>query len=173
MKKIAVFGKPGSGKSILCRHLAAATAIPLHSLDAILYNKNGQQLERNSYDKIHAGLIASDRWIIDGFDLMGTFNQRLDAADTLIYIDLPYYVCYYFVTKRLLTGFVVTPAGWPQGSSMIKGSLQSYKVLKHCPKFWNDDLLQTLKNKSTDKSLHIIRSIEDLNSFVDIHISGN
>ena len=173
MNKIAVFGKPGSGKSTLCRNLAAATGIPLHPLDAILYNKNGQQLERNSYDKIHADLIASDRWIIDGFDLMGTFNQRIDAADTLIYIDLPYYLSYYFVTKRLLKGLVITPVGWPQGSSILKGSLQSYKVLKHCPKFWNDDLLQKLQNKSTDKSLYIIRSIEDLNSFVDMHISGS
>ena len=31
------------------------------------------------------------------------FNARLDAADTLIYIDLPYSVSYWFVKCRIIT----------------------------------------------------------------------
>ena len=39
MKKIVVFGKPGSGKSTLSKKLAAATGIKLHALDSIVYKK--------------------------------------------------------------------------------------------------------------------------------------
>ncbi|WP_290517344.1 hypothetical protein [Alcanivorax sp.] len=41
MKKIAVFGKPGSGKSTLSKALALATGIQLHQLDSIVYKKMG------------------------------------------------------------------------------------------------------------------------------------
>lgn len=170
MKKIAVFGKPGSGKSTLSKRLASATGIKLHALDSILYKKNGDLVDRKTYDEEHESILSSDSWIIDGFGPMESFNKRLDVADTLIYIELPYPVSYWLVTKRLLKGLIVKPEGWPDGSSVLKGSLESYKVLKLCPKFWNDNFMRKLDNISTNKSLHVIRSVSELNSFVDKNV---
>lgn len=167
MKKVAVFGKPGSGKSILSKKLASATGIKLYALDSILYKENGDLVDRNMYDEAHENILSSDSWIIDGFGPMGSFYKRLESADTLIYIDLPYLVSYWFVTKRLLKGWFVKPEGWPEGSSILKGTLEGYKVLKLCPKFWNDNFMQSLEKISTNKSLYIIRSLSELNSFVD------
>ena len=76
---------------------------------------------------------------------MSSFNRRLEEADTLIYVDLPYFVTYWLVTKRFLKGLLVKPEGWPEGSSILKGTLESYKALKLCPKFWNDSFLQKLE----------------------------
>lgn len=171
MKKIAVFGKPGSGKSKLSKNLAASTKIQLHQLDSILYKKNGDQIDRDSYDKHHQDILASSDWIIDGFGPMGSFNQRLDAADTLIYIDLPYFVSYWLVTKRLIKGLFIKPEGWPEGSSILKGTLVSYKTLKLCPKFWNDDFSKRLEEISSNKSLYVIKSISELNNFIDKHVA--
>lgn len=167
MKKIAVFGKPGSGKSTLSKNLASATNIRLHALDSILYSKNGNLVDRKTYDEEHENILSSESWIIDGFGPIGSFDKRLDAADTLIYIELPYVISYWLVTKRLLKGLVVKPEGWPDGSSVLKGSLESYKVLKLCPKFWNDGFMQRLEKMSVNKSLYVIRSISKLNRFVD------
>ena len=167
MKKVAVFGKPGSGKSILSKKLASALGIELHALDLIVYKKNGDQVERKTYDQAHENILSADSWIIDGFGPLESFNKRLDVADTLIYIDLPYVVSYWLVTKRFLKGLIVKPEGWPDGSSVFKGTLASYKVLKLSPKFWNDGFLQKLGKISTNKSLHIIRSVSELNRFVD------
>jgi len=170
MKKIAVFGKPGSGKSTLSKNLASATGIDLHQLDSILYKKNGAQVDRQSYDRAHRKILSCDSWIIDGFDIIEAFYTRIDAADTLIYIDLPYIVSYWFVTKRLLKGLIIKPEGWPEGSSIFKGTLQSYKTLKLCPKFWNDDFLQKLEKLSTNKSFYLIRSVAELNRFIDENV---
>lgn len=169
MKKIAVFGKPGSGKSILAKRLASASGIPLHALDLIVYNKDGSLVDREIYDQAHQSILSSESWIIDGIGPIDSFHKRLDVADTLIYIDLPYSVSYWLVTKRLLKGLVVQPEGWPDGSSVLKGTLASYKVLKRCPNFWNDRFMQKLEKISTDKSLHVIRSVSELNSFVGIN----
>ena len=163
MKKVAVFGKPGSGKSTFSKRLASVTGIPLHPLDSIVYKKNGDLVDRQTYDKEHGNILSSDSWIIDGFGPMGSFNQRLDAADTLVYIDLPYFVSYWLVTKRLLKGLLIKPEGWPEGSSVLKGSLESYKTLRLCPQFWNDDFLKKLEQYSANKSLYVIRSLSELN----------
>ncbi|MCW9059867.1 MAG: adenylate kinase [Gammaproteobacteria bacterium] len=167
MNKIAVFGKPGSGKSTLSKNLASVTGIKLYPLDSIVYKSNGEMVDRKTYDSEHEKILSSDSWIIDGFGPMESFYNRLDAADTLIYIDLPYIFSYWFVTKRLLKGMFIKPEGWPEGSSVLKGTMQSYKTLRLCPKFWNEGFMRKLEEISNNKSLHVIRTIYDLNSFVD------
>lgn len=169
MKKIAVFGKPASGKSTLSKKLAFATNIKLYPLDAILYTANGEEISRDSYDAAHKRIISSPEWIIEGFapmNCLNSFDDRIEAADTIIYIDLPYVVSYWLVTKRLLKSLYVKPEGWPEGSSVLKGTLTSYKVLRHCPKFWNDDFLVRLQKLAKNKSLYVIHSIAELNNFV-------
>ncbi|CAN8139922.1 Topology modulation protein [uncultured Thiomicrorhabdus sp.] len=165
MKKIAIFGKPGSGKSTLSKKLSAQLAIPLHPLDSIIYNANGETVDREIYDCEHNKILASESWILDGFGPIDSFYQRLECADTLIYIDLPYPLSYWLVTKRLLKGLIVKPEGWPDGSSVLKGSMQSYKMLQLSPKFWNPDFSQRLTTYAEGKNLYIIRSITELNRF--------
>jgi adenylate kinase family enzyme len=165
MKKVAIFGKPGSGKSTVSKALAAATGIELHQLDSIQYQANGELTPRAAFDTAHQEILNSDSWIIDGFGPLSAFNQRLEAADTLIYIDLPYAVSYWFVTKRCLKGVFVKPDGWPEGSSVIKGTIQSYKTLKLCPQFWNNDFLSRLELVSKGKKLHVIKTVSELTNF--------
>lgn len=172
MRKIAVFGKPGSGKSTLCKNLASVTSIPLYPLDSIVYKSDGQFVDKSTYDNKHEEILLSDSWIIDGFGPIESFYQRLEAADTLVYIDLPYPVSYWFVTKRLVKGLVVKPEGWPEGSSVFKGSIQSYKVLKQCPKFWNASFLHRLERTYEGKSIYVIRSITELNGFADKYLGA-
>lgn len=170
MNKIAVFGKPGSGKSRLSRLLADETGIPLHHLDSMTYKRTGELVDKETFTKAHQEVVSSAQWIIDGLGPMDAFNQRLESADTLIYIDLPYLTSYWFVTKRLFKGLLVKPEGWPDGSSVFKGTLQSYKVLRLCPKFWNDNFTLKLQQLSAKKSLYIIRSVSELNSFIERNI---
>jgi len=170
MKKIVVFGKPGSGKSTLSKNLAAATKIKLHALDSVEFKQNGEKVDRVSFDKAHEDILSGRSWIIDGFGPIESFYKRLDMADTLIYIDLPYITSYSLVTMRLIKGLFIKPEGWPEGSSVLKGTLESYRVLKLCPKFWNDNFLERLDSISANKTLYIIRSVSELNNFVDENV---
>jgi len=170
MKKVAVFGKPGSGKSTLSKNLSAATGIELHALDSIVFKANGDRVDRALYDEQHEKILCSDSWIIDGFGPVDSFEKRLEVADTLIYIDLPYSVSYWWSTKRLLKGMFIKPEGWPEGCSVLQGTVESYKTLRICPKFWNDSFMQKLEGMAANKSLHVIRSVAELNGFVGNHV---
>lgn len=162
MKRIAVFGKPGSGKSTLSQRLSHKTGIPLHALDQIAYRADGTPVDRQTYDAAHEAILASPCWIIDGLGPIGSFYTRLEAADTLIYIDLPYPVSYWLVTKRLIKGSFVRPAGWPAGSDLLKGTLQSYKMLRLSPSFWNSAFEARLDALSKARQLVVIRSASEL-----------
>ena len=80
---------------------------------------------------------------------------------------------YWLVTKRLLKGLFIKPEGWPKGASIVKGSLQSYKMLRLSPKFWNDDFFKKLDTLSQNKSLHVIETVAELNGFTDAWASSD
>ena len=109
MKKIVVLGKPGNGKSSLAKKLEVATGLPLYQLDSIFYKPNGETIDLNEFNMLHENIITKDSWIIEGFGTNETLYQRLKVSDTAIYIDLPYLVSYWFVTKRLLKGMLIKP----------------------------------------------------------------
>lgn len=97
------------------------------------------------------------------------FAKRLAAADTLIYIDLPYASSHWFVTKRFLKSLFAEPEGWPEGSSVLKGTIASYKTLRLCPQFWNDAFVNRLQKMADDKQLIIINSVKEMNAFMRQH----
>jgi hypothetical protein len=109
MRKVAVFGNAGGGKSTLARRLAVLTGLPLYPLDTIKYREGGGEVPHDEYLKIHTNLLGRDEWIIDGFGCVASAWERLSAADTLIYIDLPLFTHYGWVTKRLVKGLFVNP----------------------------------------------------------------
>ena len=166
MKKVLVFGKPGGGKSTLSRKLSAATGIELCALDLIEFKQNGERVSAQEYSKAHAELISSGHWIIEGLGTLESFWLRVDAADTLIYVDLPYNVHYWWVTKRLLKSFFVKPEGWPEGSSVLKGTLASWKYLRLSPKFWTSELFKEIQFRGKGKEIYRVGSVKELNDFV-------
>lgn len=102
MKKVAVFGNAGGGKSTLSKRLSQITGLPLHILDKIQYQSGGIEVTQEDYKHIHEKILVTDRWIIDGFGSMETLWLRLNEADTLVFVDLPLYVHFWWVTKRLI-----------------------------------------------------------------------
>ena len=115
-------------------------------------------------------MISQDSWIIEGLGSLDSFWSRVKAADTLIYVDLPYWQHYWLTTKRLLKSPVVKPEGWPEGSSVLKGTLTSWKYLRLSPMFWTSEFLDRVKAQATDKRVFHVRSLSELNNFIQKHV---
>lgn len=89
MKRVAVFGNAGGGKSTLAKTLAGITGLPLHPVDSIKHKPGGEEIPHAEYLNIHTGLLQNERWIIDGFGCVASAWERFVTADTLVYVDLP------------------------------------------------------------------------------------
>jgi adenylate kinase family enzyme len=167
MKKVAVFGNTGGGKSTLARQLSEITELPLYPLDKIQYQAGGVEIPHEQYLDLHSDLLNQDEWIIDGFGCMDSAWERFTRADTLIYIDLPLLMHYWWVTKRLFQGLFKNPEGWPEHSPIWKGSLNSYRVLSLCHRRLTPRYRQLVEESRSSKRVHHLRSLKDIEKFIN------
>lgn len=165
MKKVAVFGNAGGGKSTLSKRLSEITGLPLYVLDKIKYRSDGTEIPDAEYRQVHQQILSSDRWILDGFGSLETIWLQLDAADSLIFLDLPLYIHFGWVTKRLLTGYFQPPEGWPLNSPIWQSSMQSYRVLWLCHQRLTPKYREYVDRVKREKSVYHIRSIAQISQF--------
>lgn len=99
MKRILILGSGGSGKSTLASALGEALNIEVVHLDSIYWNPGWQPTERARFIEKLRPLLAAEEWIIEG-NYSGTLDLRLERADTVVFLDLPRWLCLYRVVKR-------------------------------------------------------------------------
>ena len=81
MKRVAVFGNAGGGKSTLARQLAEITGLPLHIVDMLKFRQGGTAVHHDEYVASHRALLGQDTWIIDGYGDTATAWERFGKAD--------------------------------------------------------------------------------------------
>ena len=168
MNKIAVFGNAGGGKSTLSKRLAELTGLPLVVLDLIKYKPGGVEVPDQEYQTIHDEILQQDRWIIDGYGSLSTMWERLEVADTLVYIDLPVLNHYWWVTKRFFQGIFIPPESWPQDTPLLKGTMNSYYTIWLCHKKLTPKYREYINQaKQTKRTFHL-KSFKDIEHFYQI-----
>jgi adenylate kinase family enzyme len=166
MKRVAVFGNAGGGKSTLAKRLAELTQLPLYPIDMIQFKRGGDAVPHDEYLRVHADLLCREEWIIDGFGCVSSAWERFSAADTLIYVDLPLLTHYMWVTKRFLKGVFVNPAGWPDKSPIWSSTISSYRVLPLCHRHLTPRYRQLVADAAASKCVHHLRSSAQIRSFL-------
>jgi adenylate kinase family enzyme len=166
VKKVAVFGNAGGGKSALARKLAELTRIPLYVVDMMQFGAGGAAVPHEAYLKAHAELLRGDAWIIDGFGGAKCAWERFAVADTLIHVDLPLSTHFLWVTKRLMTGLFVTPPGWPEGSPVLSSTISSYRVLWPCHRHLTPKYRELVAAARQHKRVHHLRSAAEIDAFL-------
>lgn len=99
MDKIIVIGCGGAGKSTFSRKLSNKLDIPVYHLDKLFWNKGWIETLQKEFNKKIKEVISKDKWIIDG-NYIKTIDIRAKDADTIIFINMPTYICLYRIFKR-------------------------------------------------------------------------
>jgi adenylate kinase family enzyme len=174
MRKVAVFGNAGGGKSTLARRLAEITGLPLYVIDIIQYSdgvfqadkKDGGKVSPEEYARMHRNILSREDWIIDGYGSVASAWERFGVADTLVYIDLPMLAHYWGVTKRLLGGMISNPKGWPENSPVWESSLDGYQVVWQCHRRLTPKYRQLVADMASSKRVHHLRSRSEVAAFI-------
>ena len=101
MRKILIIGNAGSGKSTLARLLAARLGIATVHLDQLYWRTGWQEAPRAEFLAGIDDSVARPAWIMDG-NYTTTFERRMPAADTIIWLDMPRWLCLARILKRHL-----------------------------------------------------------------------
>ncbi len=99
MKKVIVIGCPGSGKSTFARALHEKTGLPLFYLDMMCWNADRTKIERPIFLERLQNTLQQDAWIIDG-NYKSTMEMRMQACDTVFFLDYPTDVCLGGIASR-------------------------------------------------------------------------
>ena len=104
MQRILVMGPPGSGKSTLARHLGHKLGLPVFHLDQAFHRPGWVPAPAEVFRAEVARLAALPAWVIDG-NYTDTVAPRLEAADTLIYLDMASWLTMARIVKRIVTSY--------------------------------------------------------------------
>ena len=158
MKRIIVIGCPGSGKSTFSRLLHDKTGLPVCHLDTLFWNSDGTTVEKGLFLNRLSEVLKRDAWIIDG-NYSSTLEMRLEACDTVFFLDYPTDVCLDGIEKR--RGKARSDMPWIETSK----DLEFVEFINGFNVNQRPVVLDTLK-KYADKNAIIFRSREEANDYI-------
>ena len=101
VQRITIIGSPGAGKSTFARRLGDVTGLEVYHLDRLYWQPGWVETSRALWIKLQEELIERPSWIIDG-NYHSTMDIRIQAADTVILLDVPRYLCLWRAIKRVV-----------------------------------------------------------------------
>lgn len=99
LKRIAVIGLPGSGKSTFAGVLGEKLNLPVHHLDRHMFDGR-RKIDHEEFLVVKEDLVAGEKWIIEGCSLK-TLELRFLRADLVIYMQFSRLLCLWRLLKRV------------------------------------------------------------------------
>jgi adenylate kinase family enzyme len=165
MKKVAIIGCAGAGKSTLALQLHTHLKLPVYHLDKYYWKPQWLQPDFDEFIVAHHEICEQPEWIVDGM-YFRTLYHRLHEADTIIFLDMPRSMCLWRVLKRMFFNY-----GKVTFSSAV-----------HCPErfdwtflkwVWNfnkrtrKSLTLLLDDIAREKRVYILRSKKEVQHFIE------
>ena len=97
--RVMVIGSSGAGKSTLARQLGQKLNLPVIHLDRHYWHAGWVGTPLHEWRETVRQFSARSHWIMDG-NYRSTLAERASAADTVIFLDLPRWLCVMRVIKR-------------------------------------------------------------------------
>lgn len=101
LKRIAIIGLPGSGKSTFALNLGKLLKLPVYHLDKYVFDGK-EKRERKEFLIAKENMVKEPFWIIEGCSL-STLEMRFAHADMVIYFHFSRLCCIWRIIKRLCT----------------------------------------------------------------------
>ncbi|MCP1495110.1 adenylate kinase family enzyme [Peribacillus frigoritolerans] len=165
MKKIAIIGSGGSGKSTLARKLGEKLKSDVYHLDSLFWKPNWVGVPKEEQRKVQNKLVKKEEWIFDG-NYGGTMDIRFNAADTIIFLDIPRIICVYRAFKRILQYHNGTRPDMGEGCEE-RFSFEFFKWIGEYPRTKRPEILEKLDQHSKDKEIIILNSPKEIKHFLE------
>ena len=130
MQRVAIVATAsGCGKTTVGRSLAAILGVPFVELDAIHWQAGWRELDADDLRRRVAPLVARDAWVIDGSYRGKLGDLVLEAADTVVWLDLPRRVWLPRLVVRTLRRVILREVLWNGNRESLWNALVGFDSL--------------------------------------------
>ena len=168
IERIVIVGSSGSGKSTLARELGQKLDLPIIHLDNHFWHPGWVETPAPTWKETVVDLTQYDQWIMDG-NYRKTLDVRLKRADTIIFLDLPRWLCAWRAIKRRIQ-YRNTPR--PDMAPGCRESLFKPDFPEFLIRIWDypnrakPDIEKRLMNLDPGKRIIYLTSRSDTNKFL-------
>ncbi len=138
MRRVALISSAsGNGKTTLGRALAARLGVGFVELDALVHGPNWTETSDEDLRAIVEPIVRSEAWVIDGSYTRKLGMLVLDAADTIVWLDLPMRVWFPRLLRRSARRLTGRETMWNDNRETLRGmfggreSLFGYAIRMH------------------------------------------
>lgn len=129
-RKIAVIASAsGNGKTTLGRELARRLSVPFVELDALVHGPNWSEAPDEVLRARVEPEIAADGWVIDGTYMRKLGTLILDAADLIVWLDLPLRIWMPRLTRRTFTRLATRERLWNENRESLAAAILGWDSL--------------------------------------------
>jgi len=164
MERILVLGCSGAGKSTLTKVLSKELGIEALHTDTCYWSPGWVKVPMEQFKKAHNEFIKKDKWIVDGNN-RATMPDRLELADTIIYLDFSTVFCLWSVIKRRFQYWGKTRPDVAEGCP----EQFDWEFFKYIWSF-NTKVAPPLKemlSQQKDKKIIILKGRKEVNNFIE------
>jgi len=171
-RRVIVTGLAGSGKSTLSLALGAKTGLPVIHLDLAFWKPGWVEPSEAEWREKQRLVLAGDAWIADG-NYHETLDLRLERADTVVFLDMPWWLC---SGRALLRGFRM-PGELPEGCDYTAW-MRWRDEWRLAVRIWRKNRAQPeiergiIAQHGQHVALHVLRSKQEVNEFLDGLVVG-
>jgi adenylate kinase family enzyme len=166
--RFLVDGMMGSGKSTFARALAARTGLPLIHLDTHYWEPGWVRPSDDEWRYRQRALIADEGWIIDG-NYNETLALRLERAETVVFLDTPWWKC----ASRAFARGLRKPAGeMPEGcedsaSRRLRDEWRGVWKILRTRRSESENARSEILRHGSHTTVHVLRSRREATAFLD------
>lgn len=166
MRRVAIVGNAGAGKSTLARTLGRLLDLPVTHLDLLLWRPGWQPAPREDFEAAHEALLHGDAWIVDGFGSLESVARRLEFADTIIFPDYSLPRLYAWAAKRQVTSLVRPRPDFPENCPQWPKTAALFRLIAALHRDVRPDLLALVERQRATKAVYHVRSPAQMRRFL-------
>jgi adenylate kinase family enzyme len=166
MARIVVIGNAAGGKSTLARHLAQHRALPLAEVDRLLWQPGWTLTTEADYARGHAGIVAQERWVIEGLGRQDSIAERLTRATEIVLIDMPLWMHFWLAAERQIAWSQGRLGNRPAGAGEMPPTRELFRTMWEVDQNWLPAIRSMCAEAELEgKAVTRLASLEEIDAF--------
>ncbi|HVA31756.1 MAG TPA: hypothetical protein VMU58_10860 [Gaiellaceae bacterium] len=128
MRRVAVMGGSATGKTTVARRLAGILGVSHVELDALNHDPGWQEAPVEVFRERVRAACARDRWVVDGNYRSKLGSLVLERADTVVFLDLPFWLTLRRGVRRTIVRTATREELWNGNREQLRHMFSRYWI---------------------------------------------